>query len=228
MKGRPGDAHAAVHGRSFQAESTNWSGYAVTGANGAFNQRVRQLDRADRHLPAATSRRGSAQYAAFWVGLDGYSSNSVEQTGTDSDCDGTTPDYYGWYEMYPANPVYFTNTVKPGDAISASVTFSGTADLHAGAEGQHPGLDPDDHQEPVRPGPVLRRGHHRGAVVEQRRPAAGRLRHCHLRLSTANGTSLGSQSPTEIIMVDNSGADKDSTSSINGSGGFSNTWLRAS
>ena len=28
-------------------------------------------------------------------------------------------------------------------------------------------------------------------------------------------------------MVDSSGADKDSTSSINGSGGFSNTWLRA-
>jgi len=46
-------------------------------------------------------------------------------------------------------------------------------------------------------------------------------------VSTANGTSLASQNPTEIIMVDNSGADKDSTSSIGGSGGFSNTWLRA-
>ena len=37
-----------------------------------------------------------------------------------------TPDYYGWYEMYPADPVYFSNTVRAGDHISASVTFSGT------------------------------------------------------------------------------------------------------
>src|ERR1700677_4543325 len=50
---------------------------------------------------------------------------SVEQTVTDSDCDGTTPDYYGWYEMYPADPVYFSNPVAPGDSMSASVTFSG-------------------------------------------------------------------------------------------------------
>jgi hypothetical protein len=46
--------------------------------------------------------------------------------------------------------------------------------------------------------------------------------------SAANTTSLGSQSPTEIVMINNSGADKDSTSSINGSGGFSNTWIRSS
>lgn len=45
--------------------------------------------------------------------------------------------------------------------------------------------------------------------------------------STANGTSMGSQSPVQIIMVDNSGNQKDSTSAINGAGGFSNTWLRA-
>jgi len=32
-------------------------------------------------------------------------SDSVEQTGTDSDCDGGSPGYYGWYEMYPADPV---------------------------------------------------------------------------------------------------------------------------
>ncbi|MGO8980766.1 MAG: hypothetical protein ACLQER_16000, partial [Streptosporangiaceae bacterium] len=45
--------------------------------------------------------------------------------------------------------------------------------------------------------------------------------------STANGSSLSADNPTEIIMIDNSGADKDSTSGISGSGGFSNTWLRS-
>ncbi len=45
--------------------------------------------------------------------------------------------------------------------------------------------------------------------------------------SAANGLSLGSQNPVAITMIDGSGADKDSTSPINGSGGFSNTWLRS-
>ena len=76
--------------------------------------------------PKATCTSNKNLYASFWVGLDGYSSNSVEQTGTDSDCNGTTPSYYGWYEMYPAYPVNFTNPVAVGDKFSASVTFSGT------------------------------------------------------------------------------------------------------
>jgi len=45
--------------------------------------------------------------------------------------------------------------------------------------------------------------------------------------STANGTSLGSQSPTEIIMIDNAGRDKDSISSLSGGENFSATWLRS-
>jgi len=46
-------------------------------------------------------------------------------------------------------------------------------------------------------------------------------------VSAANGTSLGTQNPVQIIMVDNSGLDKDSTSTISSGGAFSNTWLRA-
>jgi hypothetical protein len=65
---------------------------------------------------------GSA--ASFWVGLDGYSSSSVEQLGTDSDCNGSTPAYYAWWEMYP-NPSQVlsssTYPVHPGDQITAWV-----------------------------------------------------------------------------------------------------------
>lgn len=46
---------------------------------------------------------GPGAASAFWVGLDGSSSTSVEQLGRDSDCDSGTPSYYAWYEMYP-NP----------------------------------------------------------------------------------------------------------------------------
>jgi hypothetical protein len=65
---------------------------------------------------------GSA--SSFWVGLDGYSSSSVEQLGTDSDCNGTTPQYYAWWEMFP-NPSQVLSSssypVRPGDQITAWV-----------------------------------------------------------------------------------------------------------
>jgi hypothetical protein len=67
------------------------------------------------------------------VGLDGYTSTTVEQIGTDSDCsDPVTlaplkaPLYVAWYEFYPAPPVFLPTkgagafTIKPGDTISAS------------------------------------------------------------------------------------------------------------
>ena len=44
--------------------------------------------------------------------------------------------------------------------------------------------------------------------------------------STANGSPVGNSSPTQIVMVGNSGRPKDSVSSLTG-GNFSATWLRA-
>jgi hypothetical protein len=66
--------------------------------------------------------------ASFWVGLDGYNSNSVEQLGADSDCNGTTPTYYAWWEMYP-NPSQVLSSsypVKPGDQMTAWVASNGS------------------------------------------------------------------------------------------------------
>jgi hypothetical protein len=64
-------------------------------------------------------------YSSFWVGLDGLTSTTVEQTGTDSDCDAGKPTYYAWYEMYPAASVDISTTsypVSPGDTITGTVT----------------------------------------------------------------------------------------------------------
>jgi Peptidase A4 family len=61
--------------------------------------------------------------SSFWVGLDGYSSNSVEQLGADSDCNGKTPTYYAWWEMFP-NPSQVLSSsypVHPGDQMTAWV-----------------------------------------------------------------------------------------------------------
>jgi hypothetical protein len=64
-------------------------------------------------------------YSSFWVGIDGDTSSTVEQTGTEADCNGTTPVYSSWYEMYPKFPVNYPDVVAPGDQFTASVTTDG-------------------------------------------------------------------------------------------------------
>jgi Peptidase A4 family len=98
--------------------STNWSGYAATGASGQFTS----VSSSWMEPTAQCSGYGD-QYSAFWVGLDGYSSSTVEQTGSEADCAGRTAEYSAWYEMYPAYPVYFSNRVRPGDNFTGSVTY---------------------------------------------------------------------------------------------------------
>lgn len=213
----------------YQAESTNWSGYAVTGSDHEFTSVSANWTQPTATCTSSSSRRGrsSDSYAAFWVGLDGYSSDSVEQTGSDSDCDGRTPDYYGWYEMYPANPVYYTNTVKPGDAMSASVVFSGT-DTYT--------LTLTDSTEGWTEQKVINEsGFDRSSaevITEAPSSYSGVLPLAdfgtvNYAAATANGSSMGTQNPTSIVMVDNSGQDKDTTSSMSSSGAFSNTWIRS-
>ena len=108
--------HGRIH-RITNSTSTNWSGYAVTGS---------RFTSVSSSWTEPTAKCSGTAYSSFWVGLDGDTSNTVEQTGTDADCSGSTPQYYAWYEMYPKYPVNFSNTVRPGDHLSASVTTNGS------------------------------------------------------------------------------------------------------
>jgi hypothetical protein len=108
------------HGKNL-VDSTNWSGYAVTGANGSVSD-----VRGSWIVPSANcSNSPSTSYASFWVGIDGYSSNTVEQIGTDSDCESGQPTYYVWFEFYP-HWSYTVNSVplKSGDKVSAEVKYT--------------------------------------------------------------------------------------------------------
>ena len=110
----------ATGGRTTIVTSSNWAGYAATGSAGQFTSVSSSWIQ-----PAGQCSRGN-QYAAFWVGLDGYSSSTVEQTGSEVDCAGRTPQYYAWWEMYPGASVDFPNRVRAGDHFSASVTYLGS------------------------------------------------------------------------------------------------------
>jgi hypothetical protein len=100
--------------------SSNWSGYAVTG--GTYKTVT-----ASWVEPSVTCS-GTA-YSSFWVGLDGDTSGTVEQTGTDADCVGSTPVYYAWYEMYPKYPTNYRDVVAPGDHFTATVATDAAGDF---------------------------------------------------------------------------------------------------
>jgi hypothetical protein len=108
--------HGPMHMRT-NSTSTNWSGYAVTGS---------RFTSVSASWTQPTAKCSGTAYSSFWVGLDGDTSSTVEQTGTDADCSGSTPKYYAWYEMYPKFPVNLSGTVRPGDHLSASVTTDGS------------------------------------------------------------------------------------------------------
>lgn len=119
-----------THGRPIQvvsaasrgaASSTNWSGYAAYQSGTTFTD-----VKATWVEPSVTCAKRGSQYASFWVGLDGYNSNSVEQIGTDSDCSRGSGTYYAWVEMYPAAPVNLAMAVHPGDNMAAEVSVSGS------------------------------------------------------------------------------------------------------
>jgi hypothetical protein len=111
--------HRTIKGLT-DIDSFNWSGYADTGAT-TYSKVA-----ASWSEPRVTCT-SEDRIAAFWVGIDGYTSNSVEQDGTLAQCFEGTAYYYTWWEMYPTNDIQIAGTtVAPGDKITSSVTRSGS------------------------------------------------------------------------------------------------------
>ena len=209
-------------GISHQAESTNWSGYAAT--TGTYTSVS-----ASWTQPAGTCSRGD-QYAAFWVGLDGYSSSSVEQTGSEVNCVGRTAEYYAWYEMYPGPSENYSNTVRAGDHFNASVTYEGSNEFSLYIEDTTQGWS---HTTTASLAGAARSS----AEVIVEAPcctASGGILPLtdfgtvSITGSEANGAAIGNAGGvTQIIMIDNSGRDKDTVSALSNGENFSATWLRS-
>jgi Peptidase A4 family len=102
--------------------SYNWSGYADTSSTPGTFTAV-----SGSWVQPATSCTAEQRLTAFWVGLDGYSTDTVEQDGTLAYCFEGRAYYYSWWEMYPGASVFVGSTIRPGDLISASVTRSGSS-----------------------------------------------------------------------------------------------------
>jgi hypothetical protein len=116
---RQSASHAPKH-KFGRGTSTNWSGYAIDGTNATqVTGTWTQPSVADGCASAANS------WSSPWVGIDGDTSNTVEQIGTDADCQNGKPVYYAWYEMYPKSLVVISSiSVTPGDSYTGTVTYA--------------------------------------------------------------------------------------------------------
>jgi hypothetical protein len=212
-----------------QVESTNWSGYADTGSS--FSQVAGSWTEPS---VSCGSRRSAESLAAFWVGIDGYSSDTVEQDGTLIECYRGTAYQYSWWEMYPTNDIQVVGeSVASGDSITASVVRSGTSytlkvtdstnTTNSFSTVQSCSDCANSSAEWIAEAPSGSAGIY---------PLADFGTWTESSATVTEGSTSGvisSFTDDEITMVDNSGLVKAQPGALNGSGnGFSVTWERSS
>jgi len=98
--------------------SATWSGYVV-----ASKTSLTDVSASWKVPPVVCKKLTAPQAAVFWVGLDGWYDRTVEQAGVEAYCSGTTPVYTAWWEMFPSNHIMQVFSVRPGDAVVASVHY---------------------------------------------------------------------------------------------------------
>ena len=100
--------------------ASNWAGYAALGSSGTVTAVTGTWTE-----PTVSCASGKTTDVATWVGIDGYSTTDLVQTGASGDCSGHTVSYYAWWEVLPAPETTISSfTVHAGDTITASVTYS--------------------------------------------------------------------------------------------------------
>jgi Peptidase A4 family len=115
---RPALGARPYHGTT--VTSSNWAGYddstdgPFTTVTGTWTQ------------PRVRTTGATFTDAAFWVGLDGDNSDTVEQIGTEGYSQGVAG-YDAWYEMYPLYPVAIDMPIHAGDVLTGTVTFAAPA-----------------------------------------------------------------------------------------------------
>jgi len=205
-----------------QVQSTNWSGYADTSttfstATGNWTE------------PSVTCSSSQEQLAAFWVGIDGFTSGSVEQDGTLAECFHRSAFYFSWWEMYPTNSIQVVgSSVQPGDSISASVVRSGSSYTLKVTDSTHSANSFTTTQSCSSCANSSAEW-----IAEAPSGSSGVLPLANFHSWTLSGATVNSRvissfTDDEITMINSSGQVKAQPGSLNGSGnGFSVTWVRS-
>jgi Peptidase A4 family len=202
-------------------QSTNWSGYADTSTT--FSTVTGSWTEPSVSCTSQTS------LAAFWVGIDGFTSGSVEQDGTLAECFRGSAFYFTWWEMYPTNSIQVVgSSVRPGDSISASVVRSGSSYTLKVTDSSHSGNSFTISQS------CSGCANSSAEWIAEAPSGSGGvfpLSNFHswtLSGATVNSGVISSFTDDEITMIDSSGLVKAQPGALNGSGnGFSVSWVRS-
>ena len=201
------------------AHSTNWSGYAAGGST--------YTSVSSSWVEPAVTCTSTTSVAGFWVGLDGYGSGSVEQTGTAAQCVGGSAGYYTWYEMYPNPSVAFPKPVAPGDAMTASVTSTSPTTFVIKISDATQGWSEKTVQTAAT-APALASAE---VITEAPSSSGGILPLADFATISytkahVDGLAIGKSAPIRIEIVNSKGALEDTTSKL-AADGFMNTWIRS-
>lgn len=210
---------AVANAANAGATSENWAGYTSAGGAGTFTSVS-----ASWAEPAVTCT-ATDTFSSFWVGLDGDGTNSVEQTGTEADCNGGAAAYQGWFEMFPAAPVFFDNPVQPGDAMSASAVANGggafTLTLTDATQGWT--------QQTSQSSNIAQLG---SAEIIAEAPSSGNgtvlplsnFGTVNFTAATVDNTALGNENPGALTMVSGNNVTEATPSALTGGNAFTVTW----
>ena len=201
-----------------QVQSTNWSGFADTSTTfGTIT---------GNWAEPSVSCSGKTTLAVFWVGIDGFTSGTVEQDGTLAECSGGRAFYFSWWEMFPTNAIQVVgSSVQPGDSISASVVRSNSSYTLKLTDSTHPANSFSTSQS-------CSTCANSSAEWIAEAPSSGNsiLPLANFGTWTETGATVNSGVITsfpddELTMVNNSGGVKAQPGPLNGSGnGFTVTW----
>jgi hypothetical protein len=113
-------AAASAIGNVRTIGSNNWSGYAVTRRGVKFRKVTAKII-----VPFLRCKKTPGTFSSAWVGLDGFNSRTVEQDGISANCTRRSkPRYAAWWGVFPRPEVQTRMVVRPGDSITATVTFN--------------------------------------------------------------------------------------------------------
>jgi hypothetical protein len=200
------------------ATSENWSGYAESGAPGTFTS-------VSSFWTEPTVTCAAQQtFSSFWVGLDGDGTQSVEQTGTEADCNNGVATYQGWFEMFPNAPVFYNNPVAPGDTMSASVVANGGGAFTLTLSDQTRGWTQTTSQTSA----TAQLG---SAEIIAEAPSdtngvlpLSNFGTVNFANAMINNAALAAASPTELTMVSAAGVTEATPSAVTNGDDFSVTW----
>ncbi|KAM5540671.1 hypothetical protein V8D89_005702 [Ganoderma adspersum] len=115
------EADAVTNATAKVSYSGNWAGAVLSTKNATYKTVTGTFVVPHLKEPAGATGRHSA---AAWVGIDGAScGHAILQTGLDFTVNGSSVNYYAWYEWFPAPWTDFTGiSFKAGDTVTVSVT----------------------------------------------------------------------------------------------------------